>query len=55
MNFSYLSFAGARFVASDTSQAGGGFDAAASREGDAVVVTVDGERFEVPLSFLAGT
>jgi hypothetical protein len=50
-----LSFDGETFVASDTSQAGGGFDASATREGEAVVVTVDGERFEVPLSFLADT
>jgi heat shock protein HslJ len=50
-----LSFDGETFVASDASQAGGGFDATATHEGDAVVVTVDGERFEVPMSFIAGT
>jgi hypothetical protein len=50
-----LSFDGGAFVASDTSPAGGGFDASARREGDAVIVTLDGERFEVPLSFLADT
>jgi hypothetical protein len=49
-----LSFEGTSFVASDTSQAGGGLDATASREGDAISVTVDGERFDVPLSFLTG-
>jgi hypothetical protein len=51
----FLSFDRDTFVAADASQAGGGFDAAASREGDAVVVTVDGERFVIPLAFLSDT
>ena len=50
-----LSFEGDSFVASDTRQAGGGFDASARREGEALIVTVDGERFEVPLAFLTDT
>ena len=49
-----LFFTEGAFVSADTSQAGGGFDSSATRDGDLTRVTVDAEQYEIPDSVILG-
>lgn len=49
-----LTFVDGVFSFADSSEAGGGFDAAGTRAGESTIVTVDGERYEVPDYLLSG-
>lgn len=49
----FLTFRNGAFAFTDSSQAGGGFDAAGSHQGDRTIVVIDGERYDVPDSLLS--
>ncbi len=49
-----LFFEAGEFLGTDASQAGGGFDASATREGDLTTVRIDDERYEVPDAVIFG-
>ncbi len=49
-----LFFENETFQGSDTSQAGGGFEVSATREGDLFLIRVDDEHYEIPVSFVFG-
>lgn len=49
-----LTFVGGTFAFTDTSEAAGGFDAAATRDGEHTIVVVEGERYEIEDSILTG-
>jgi hypothetical protein len=42
------------FTSTDASQAGGGFDTEATREGDTTIVRIDDERYEIPDAAIYG-
>lgn len=49
-----LFFTDGAFVSSDTSEAGGGFESAATRDGDLTRITVDDERYEITDAVIFG-
>lgn len=49
-----LFFVRGEFMGADASQAGGGFDASATREADLFLIRVDAERYEVPDAVVFG-
>jgi hypothetical protein len=49
-----LFFTNGAFVSSDTSQAGGSFESASTRESDLSLIRVDDERYEIPDSVIFG-
>jgi heat shock protein HslJ len=50
----FLYFTDGAFVGPDTREAGGGFESAASREGDLFPIRVDDERYEIPEAGIFG-